>query len=70
MLHVNEYSTTHAQCESTIKEYLMVCLPSELWQKDLELFPFLLQYISVNMAKSTGEKMFGTGNELELTHWF
>lgn len=38
------------------QEYLMVYLPSELWQKDLELFPLLLQYISVNKAKSTGEK--------------
>lgn len=40
------------------QEYLMVYLPSELWQKDLELFPLLLQYLSVNMAKSTGEKCF------------
>lgn len=43
------------------QEYSTVYLPSELWQKDLEQFPLLRQYISVNMAKSTGEKCLELG---------
>lgn len=66
MLRVNAYSTTHAKCARVfIGIFAQWTMAKRPWA-----VPFAASIHFCKYGKKHRRKMFGTGNELETTHWF